>query len=277
MKTISGIMLLLLLGFPALAFGIQFAKADDEAYAFEFNAYCNVEGVDVSVAIEIIAGVHIRPETTPFKITVYDGPNYPNCVIPHGADESGHPFIKWIRNGKIFHYDSRSGAVDIQEPGVYTAVYGYPTVPSIESADADGNNKDTFRLSDTLYVYGSQYDPDQQYDIYVVADTAWNDKMIIPPRMAESLTTVASNSSGNIPVTPVWNPSLTLGRYDIIVDVDGDGLYCAGIDALIDDNPVLVTAAFLEVPEYWAVTVLALAGCSTGVICFSHHLHRKHQ
>ncbi len=129
--------------------------------------------------------------------------------------------------------------------------------PSIESSDSVGNKKDTFTLSDTVYMYGNQYDPDQEYTIYVVADTSWTDGMAIPTRIAGTATTATSDASGNIAVTQIWSPPLTPGKYDIVVDVNGNDLYDIGIDAL-DDNDIQVTAGFFVIPEYTFGTILGL-------------------
>lgn len=50
------------------------------------------------------------------------------------------------------------------------------------------------------------------------------------------------------------------GKYDIVVDVNGNGVYDDGVDAL-DDKDVQVTAGFFVIPEYLFGTILALIGC----------------
>jgi len=47
-------------------------------------------------------------------------------------------------------------------------------------------------------------------------------------------------------------------KYDIVVDVNHNGLYDAGIDAL-DDNEIQVTAGFFVIPEYPFGTIVGLA------------------
>lgn len=130
---------------------------------------------------------------------------------------------------------------------------------TIESCNSAGAKKDSFDLSETVYVNGSGYSPSTTYDIYVVNDVSWSDGMTIPGRVSDTAPTVTSGPLGHIPITNVWNPSLTIGKYDIVVDVNGNGVYDAGIDAL-DDNDV-VTGGFLVIPEYWLGTILGLVGC----------------
>ncbi len=135
-----------------------------------------------------------------------------------------------------------------------------PEVPTIESCDSAGTKKDTFDLADDVYVTGSGYGEETTYDLYVVEDATWIDGMAIPARIPGTVTTITSDMMGDVPPTAVWLSPLTPGKYDIIVDVDGDGLYYAECDAL-DDNDIEVTAGFFVIPEYWIGTILALIGC----------------
>jgi hypothetical protein len=142
--------------------------------------------------------------------------------------------------------------------------YELPAAPSappeIESCDNAGTKKDTFLTGETVYVKGSGFVvPGATFALYVVSDVTWIEGMSIPSRIAGTVTTVTSDVAGNIPVTMVWSPPLTLGKYDIVVDVNGNGKYDAGVDAL-DDNDI-VTGGFLVIPEYLLGTILGLSGC----------------
>jgi hypothetical protein len=121
-------------------------------------------------------------------------------------------------------------------------------LPTIESCNSTGDKKDTFMVGDKVYANGTGYRPQTTYDVYVVEDVTWVDGMAIPPRVVGTATTVTSDPSGNVPATLLWSDPLTPGKYDIIVDVDGDGLYYGEVDAL-DDNDIKVTAGFFVVPE----------------------------
>jgi hypothetical protein len=146
-----------------------------------------------------------------------------------------------------------------------------PPEPSIESSDAAGNKKDKFNPSDTVYVYGSQYGTDQEYDVYVVADASWTDGMSIPARIAGTATTVTSDASGNIPAgTQVWSSPLVPGKYDIVVDLNSNGQYDTDIDAL-DDNDIQVTAGFFVIPEYAFGTILGLIAFFAALGVFVRH------
>jgi uncharacterized repeat protein (TIGR02543 family) len=127
---------------------------------------------------------------------------------------------------------------------------------TIESCDSTGTKKDTFVLSDKLYAAGNGYAASTTYDVYLVEDVTWVDGMVIPPRVPSTATTVTSDAAGDVSTTSLWNNPLVAGKYDILVDVDGDGLYYAETDAL-DDNDIKITAGFFVVPELPLGTILA--------------------
>ena len=128
--------------------------------------------------------------------------------------------------------------------------------PTVESCNELGVKKDVFVPAENVSAYGSGYQPLATYNLYIEPDGAWSggEALTGTPVMVET------GITGDIPTTTVWNKTLTAGKFDIIVDVNGNGVYDAGIDAL-DDNDVVFTAGFLVIPEYWLGTVLGLAGC----------------
>ena len=133
----------------------------------------------------------------------------------------------------------------------------YSSQPTIESCGITGVKKDSFDLGAIVYVNGSGYSPSTIFDLYVVDDVeTWTNGMPIPPRVLLTASTVSSDSSGNVLPTDVWNNSQTIGKYDILVDVNSNGQYDENIDAL-DNNDVEVTAG-LVIPEFSSLFVLTL-------------------
>jgi len=126
---------------------------------------------------------------------------------------------------------------------------------AVESCDGSGATKNEFNLGDDVYVVGSGYASSLSYVLKIVSDVDWSDGMKIPSYIVK--TTVSSDSSGNIAPTLVWNGA-TPGKYDIIVDVNGNDEYDPGIDALDDFD--VDTAGFFVIPEYWLGTILGLTG-----------------
>jgi hypothetical protein len=154
---------------------------------------------------------------------------------------------------------------------VYKIVPSYP-LQTIESCDASGNVKNTFNVSDSVHVFGSGFPASSTFDIRVVADqgswTALNG-MPIPTSLPTDIQNITSDSSGNIAVSLLWlHPSL--GNYDIIVDVNRNGLYDIGIDAV--DNDDVVTAGVVIIPE---ISLAAALYIITLLTVFAALKHRK--
>jgi len=134
------------------------------------------------------------------------------------------------------------------------------TEPLIESVDLNGGLKNTFLAFEEVYVTGDYFAPSAaSFDIYVVDDVpTWVDGMAIPSRVPGTAVSVSSSSDGSVSTTLVWSAPLAVGMYDIVVDVDGDGVYDKGKDAL-DDNDIRVTAGFNVIPEVPMGTIMASA------------------
>jgi len=130
----------------------------------------------------------------------------------------------------------------------HTATAHYVRVsPTLQSCDSSGIEKNAFdlRQGEAVYVKGSGFSPSTTHTIHVVNTVVWVEGMDIPPRIANTSTTVMSDSSGKIGQTAVWDAPLTLGDYDIIVDVNMNGKYDQGIDVLdVEQN------AFSVIPEF---------------------------
>jgi len=120
--------------------------------------------------------------------------------------------------------------------------------PIIESCSGTGEQKDIFNLYENVYANGSGFLPNATYDFYVVSDVqTWTDGMLIPAREIGTATLIASDPGGNVLPVAVWNDPSAVGAYDIVIDVNGNGHYDNGIDAL-DSDDVEVTAGFV-IPE----------------------------
>ena len=149
--------------------------------------------------------------------------------------------------------------------------------PSIESCDSTGTPRDTFMLGEDVYAKGSDYQPNTHYTIIVFDDglcppnlpvdhpndIVWTDGMPIPTGPLVSVVVVATDALGNIPLTlVVSNVGPVFQCYDMVVDVNGDGIYHVGLDAL-DDNDTCHNSlsGFFVVPEYTLGALLALVSC----------------
>lgn len=138
-----------------------------------------------------------------------------------------------------------------QETGLYLyPASAPPPIPMIESCNSMAERKDVFELGETIYVYGNGFSPSTGYNVYVVVDQEiWTDGMPIPERVAGTEPGVSSNPEGGISPTDVWHDPQTVGNYDIVVDVNGNDHYDAGVDAL-DDADVEGAAGVSVIPEF---------------------------
>ena len=161
-----------------------------------------------------------------------------------------------IDNGRIRdftnHYDSAAGGT------VTVRCVKTPRVSMIESTDDDGDKKDKFIEGDLVYVSGYDFPSVSPLNLYVVEDESWINGMKIPDRVLGTIEEVNINAGGCISPEPtlIW-PSGVQGKYDIIVDVDGNGNYDEGIDALDDMD---VNDAGFEVPTLTTIGLMALIG-----------------
>ena len=132
-----------------------------------------------------------------------------------------------------------------------------PPTATIESSNSAAEQKDFFALGESVYVVGNGYSPSTTYNLYMVDDVVtWSDGMTIPTRVAGTVTDISSNSTGDIPPTIAWSNPQTASKYDIVVDVNSNGVYDDRMDAL-DDSDIEVTAG-TSIPEFSPFHLLTL-------------------
>ena len=102
----------------------------------------------------------------------------------------------------------------------------------IISCDANGFEKNTFYTNETVYLRSTTNitATSQEVYIYIVNDIiVWTDGVILND-VSGGRKTNTTNSSGYLEVMKIWSPSLTVGNYDIVVDVNKDGAYNISVD-----------------------------------------------
>jgi hypothetical protein len=159
------------------------------------------------------------------------------------------------------------------------ATYGSEEArPTIKSCNSIGTDKDTFTVGQPVYVYGSGYPQANTYNLYIVNDiNDWSSITNIPADVRGAPTTVQTDSSGQIipkPPNPpaVWTPT-SVGKYDIIVDVNNNGEYNAGIDAV--DGLDIGTTGLFVIPEYALGTIIAVAVCFIGAVVYKRFRYNR--
>jgi hypothetical protein len=128
------------------------------------------------------------------------------------------------------------------------------------ATDNAGNTKSTFQLSDNVYVNGENFPASTPVTIYLVPDGI--DAL---PSNAVVSASATIEASGELPNTLVWTSPLTLGQYDIWVDVNQNGVFDAGD---VWNNQAIGIYAFFVVPEYSLGPILGLVGCFMAFIVF---------
>jgi len=160
------------------------------------------------------------------------------------------------------------------ETGLYLYPRSAPSVAFIESCNAMAERKDVFELGETVYVYGNGFSPSTEYSVYVVVDQEiWTDGMPIPERVEGTQLGVSSNTEGGISPTTVWHDPQTVGNYDIAVDVNGNGHYDEGVDAL-DDADVEGAAGVSVIPEFPTILPFFILATSLAAILLRRKVHQ---
>jgi len=139
-------------------------------------------------------------------------------------------YYKVIRDGYIFDDWSLTGdgtgdlSINISK-GEYT--FQILTSPSLEPADANGSPKDGF-LNEPVYVKGMGFSPNQSIDVHIVEEKEWTEGTYIG---AVNSTTILTGSDGSF-LALVWDMPIE-GEYDIVADVDRDGIFDILNDAVV--------------------------------------------
>ena len=148
----------------------------------------------------------------------------------------------------------------------YTSYVHVIQPPAVISCDLDGNPKGTFSPSEEVYVRGNGFPPDIAFDsmtIYIIPDGA--DAL---PGNAVASAIGMTDDVGALPVTLTWSPPLTLGEYDIWVDVNQNGVFDTG-DAWNDQAiGVFAFNVIPEVPFGTAMTLLSMIFALAGFLGF---------
>ena len=181
--------------------------------------------------------------------------------VPAGTTPGVYTFTVSAMDNKSVSFGDQTDIITVPPGGVG---------PTVESALVSGTPENTFQISDPVYAVGSGYPAAGTiYDLHVVDDTTWTDGMAIPARVAGTETSVTTDASKNIPAgTLIWT-SAVAGKYDIVVDVNGNGVYDAGTDAL-DAN---IDVGFEAIPEF--TTIAIPAAMILGMVFLMHRRKRE--
>jgi len=110
--------------------------------------------------------------------------------------------------------------------------------PIGKPVDASGNPTRSFMTTDEVYIMGYNFPPNTAIDVYVVADRGWSGGEVIGEDRGDGVDTLTSDDSGNIGRAKIWSAPLSSGQYDIVFDVNRDGIYEYGVDYVAEAGTV---------------------------------------
>ena len=145
----------------------------------------------------------------------------------------------------------------------------YAFASFVWSTDSAGNSEATFNLTDNVYVRGQGFLADTNVTIYLIPDGE-----DVLPANAVANASATTSSTGDLPVTLVWSQPLTLGEYDIWVDVNQNGAFDAGD---IGNNQAIGIYGFNVIPELstWSSTLLILIISTVALATYKRKLLKK--
>jgi hypothetical protein len=137
----------------------------------------------------------------------------------------------------------------------FTVFVNAAKAQSIISCNSTGYEINTFYTNETVYVKSTTNITINatEVDIYIVNDNnTWTNGTILTD-VSGGKKTNTTNATGYLELTRIWSPTLTVGKYDIVVDVDRNAVYNSSID-YVDS---LTATGFEVIPV--PVPTLALA------------------
>jgi len=134
--------------------------------------------------------------------------------------------------------------------------FAHSVQAQLVSLNSSAYETNTFYSNETVYLKSSSNISTgaTSIDIYIVNDiNSWSNGTSLLG-ISYAKTTNTTNSSGYLEFTKIWSPTLTVGKFDIVADVNVDGMYNSTAD-YVDS----LTSTGLEVlPEPVPLLTLAL-------------------
>lgn len=101
--------------------------------------------------------------------------------------------------------------------------------PMIMICNSTGGEKISFYTNDTMYVISNTNLTTGTATIkfFIATHTTWYGGTNLTA-VAVISKSISTNSSGHVPVTVLWSPTLTVGTYDLIADMNNSGTFDSG-------------------------------------------------
>ncbi|MGQ9597108.1 MAG: outer membrane protein assembly factor BamB family protein [Thermoproteota archaeon] len=226
---------------PAVAYGKVYVTSGSG------KVYC-LDAVTGEHAWNYTVGGNLHSEPSVVDGRVYFGSHYAynNNVYCLNAS-TGTQIWNYTTGNSIY------GAVAVAYGKVYVgsddySVYAFAT--PVWSTDSVGNPKATFDLTNNVYISGQGFTAGTSVTVYLIPDGAY-----ALPTNAVAIASAMINSTGGFPATLVWSQPLTLGEYDIWVDVNQNGVFDEGD---VWNSQSIGIYAFNVIPKFSPLLVVPL-------------------
>jgi hypothetical protein len=192
--------------------------------------------------------------------------SYGTTVDLYETRDDGWNFYGWTGDtpsGSLYGGDPLT--ITMTQDKVVNANFG-----RAQSCDVTGAFQNVFNSGESIYVTSAGWLPVRQCLAFIVPDVdnweALNGQPIPTPVSGTTGVSVSIDDNGHISPTLLWASPLP-GKYDIVIDIDNNGIYNSGVDPIADNN-VVTTAGLFVVPEYLFGSLGAIGACLTGFIIF---------
>jgi len=169
-------------------------------------------------------------------------------LLPDGA------LLTDVLNNRVYRVNGTT--VTVETRGMWASIL---ISPSAYSCDSYGSPKDAFQAEDYVYVKGGGFPANTSIRLYVAENRTWVDgDNMTDVRGPLGYNVTMTDANGSLPLTCLGLAgNLSDGEWpdylDIVVDVDSDGVFDAGLD-FVDD----VTYLPGIVPETITLKVIAI-------------------
>lgn len=205
------------------------------------------EHYDGSVWINFVAMANLTGNYMVGTLTIH-------CV---NASEGGCETQLAFDMSDPFHYCALFDADGYETPaawvnGTFSCTHA-PAQSYVVSSDDLGNEKNSFNPdTDDVYCYAGNLPYNKMVKIYVVENKDnWVVGNTLTDKSTDGVENVTTNVSGGIwPPVKIWQSSLDVGEYDIVVDVNKSGTWDAGEP--IDSR---ITMGFDVIPEFSTIVI----------------------
>jgi hypothetical protein len=110
--------------------------------------------------------------------------------------------------------------------------------PNAETAFDTGNPSSFFTPNEGVHVFGDLFPVSTTVDIYIVPDKGWANGDAIGTDVGDGIDSVTTEADGSLDLALIWSPDLGIGKYDVVIDTNRNGVYDYETDAVIGEGGV---------------------------------------